>query len=88
MKVLWLFAHPEQRSLNASLRDDGIRALEELGHETRLSDLYAMGWNPVVDRSDYRRAPVPTPAKPTAAPTPTSGSSSPGTASARTRPAS
>ncbi|KOG89594.1 NADPH-quinone reductase, partial [Streptomyces varsoviensis] len=55
MKVLWLFAHPEQRSLNASLRDDGIRALEELGHETRLSDLYAMGWNPVVDRSDYRR---------------------------------
>ncbi|MEV0279005.1 NAD(P)H-dependent oxidoreductase [Streptomyces sp. NPDC050610] len=54
MKVLWLFAHPEQRSLNASLRDDGIRALEELGHECRLSDLYSMGWNPVVDHSDYR----------------------------------
>ncbi|HET6504758.1 MAG TPA: NAD(P)H-dependent oxidoreductase [Amycolatopsis sp.] len=53
MKVLWIFAHPERRSLNASLRDAGIRALDELGHEHRESDLYAMNWNPVVDRADF-----------------------------------
>jgi len=48
MKVLWLFAHPEPTSLNASLRDEGLRALRELGHEYKLSDLYAMKWDPVV----------------------------------------
>ncbi|MTD56019.1 NAD(P)H-dependent oxidoreductase [Amycolatopsis pithecellobii] len=53
MKVLWIHAHPEPRSLTGSLRDEGLRALTELGHEYRQSDLYAMRWNPVVDRADY-----------------------------------
>ncbi|GAA3739739.1 NAD(P)H dehydrogenase (quinone) [Spinactinospora alkalitolerans] len=53
MKVLWIYAHPEQRSLNAALRDEGMRALAEHGHEVRLSDLYAMGWDPVVDAGDF-----------------------------------
>jgi NAD(P)H dehydrogenase (quinone) len=53
MKVLWIYAHPEPRSLTGSLRDEGLRALTEPGHEYRLSDLYAMRWNPVVDRDDY-----------------------------------
>lgn len=53
MNVLWIFAHPEQRSLSAALRDEGIRALRELGHECRQSDLYAMRWNPVVDGPDF-----------------------------------
>ncbi|HVW42296.1 MAG TPA: NAD(P)H-dependent oxidoreductase, partial [Amycolatopsis sp.] len=48
MKVLWLFAHPDQRSLNAALRDEGLRTLTEQGHEYRLSDLYAMKWDPLV----------------------------------------
>lgn len=55
MKVLWLFAHPEQRSLSAALRDEGLRALAEDGHEYELSDLYAMGWNPIVDGADFGR---------------------------------
>lgn len=53
MKTLWIFAHPEARSLNASLRDTGVRALRELGHEVRESDLYAMGWKPTVDAGDF-----------------------------------
>ncbi|WP_030615574.1 NAD(P)H-dependent oxidoreductase [Streptomyces sclerotialus] len=53
MKVLWLFAHPEPRSLNGSLKDEGVRALKADGHEVRVSDLYAMKWNPVVDADDY-----------------------------------
>ncbi|MGP3943377.1 MULTISPECIES: NAD(P)H-dependent oxidoreductase [Streptomyces] len=54
MNVLWIFAHPEQRSLSGALRDEGLRALREAGHDHRLSDLYAMRWNPVVDGADFR----------------------------------
>jgi NAD(P)H dehydrogenase (quinone) len=57
VQVLWIFAHPEQRSLNAALRDEGLRTLRELGHDVELSDLYAMGWNPVVDAEDFAHDP-------------------------------
>ncbi|MPZ63565.1 MAG: flavodoxin family protein [Propionibacteriales bacterium] len=57
MKVLWVFAHPEPRSLNGALRDDGLRALRAMGHDVRESDLYAMGWKPVVDGDDFRHDP-------------------------------
>ena len=53
MKVLWIFAHPEGRSLNGSLRDFGVRSLEAAGHEVRQSDLYAMGWKAVADAADF-----------------------------------
>ncbi|APU15159.1 NAD(P)H-dependent oxidoreductase [Actinoalloteichus fjordicus] len=58
MKVLWIFAHPEPRSLNGALRDEGLRTLTALGHEHRQSDLYAMGWNPVVDAADFDHDPT------------------------------
>ncbi|MEU4798830.1 NAD(P)H-dependent oxidoreductase [Streptomyces sp. NPDC023327] len=57
MKVLWIFAHPEQRSLNGSLMAEGLRTLDALGHEHRVSDLYAMGWKAVVDADDFKDAP-------------------------------
>ena len=53
MKVLWVFAHPEPRSLNGSLRDFGVRSLEAAGHEVRQSDLYAMRWKAVADGDDF-----------------------------------
>ncbi|MBP2366984.1 NAD(P)H-dependent oxidoreductase [Pseudonocardia parietis] len=53
MNVLWVFAHPEQRSLGGALRDDAVAALEGAGHQVTHSDLYAMGWNPVVTAADY-----------------------------------
>ncbi|AUS80999.1 NADPH:quinone reductase [Actinoalloteichus sp. AHMU CJ021] len=53
MKVLWVFAHPEPASLSAALRDEGLAALTEDGHDHRVSDLYAMGWKAVVDREDF-----------------------------------
>jgi NAD(P)H dehydrogenase (quinone) len=52
MNVLWVFAHPEQSSLNGALRDEGLSALTEGGHEYRLSDLYAMKWKAAADRDD------------------------------------
>jgi len=53
MRVLWIFAHPEARSLSGALRDEGLRVLDELGHEHRSSDLYAMKWKATVDTDDY-----------------------------------
>jgi NAD(P)H dehydrogenase (quinone) len=53
MNVLWVLAHPEARSLNGSLHRDGLAALAGAGHDVEVSDLYAMKWNPVVDRDDY-----------------------------------
>ncbi len=46
MKILLVFAHPESRSLNGALRDVAIEELTAQGHEVRVSDLYADGWNP------------------------------------------
>ncbi|TVR35411.1 MAG: hypothetical protein EA388_07080 [Nitriliruptor sp.] len=43
MNVLWVYAHPEPCSLNASLRDAGIGELEQQGHAIERSELYAMG---------------------------------------------
>lgn len=51
--MLWIYAHPEPRSLNGSLKDDGLRMLADLGHEVRVSDLYAMNWNPTVGADDF-----------------------------------
>ena len=53
MKVLWIYAHPEARSLAGSLKDTGLRQLDELGHDVRVSDLYAMGWKATVDADDF-----------------------------------
>lgn len=53
MNVLWIFAHPDQSSLNTALRDEGLAALTEAGHPHRVSDLYAMGWKPTLDRDDF-----------------------------------
>lgn len=53
MKTLIVYAHPEPRSLNGSLRDLAVSTLETAGHEVRMSDLYAMNWKAVVDAADY-----------------------------------
>jgi NAD(P)H dehydrogenase (quinone) len=58
MKVLIVFAHPERRSLNGSLRDVAIKELEAQGHEVRVSDLYAEGWKSEVDRGDFPSLPI------------------------------
>ncbi|WP_037365969.1 NAD(P)H-dependent oxidoreductase [Amycolatopsis orientalis] len=49
MNVLWIYAHPDPASLNGALRDEGVATLRDLGHDVRVSDLYAMRWNPIVD---------------------------------------
>ncbi|MBO1332270.1 NAD(P)H-dependent oxidoreductase [Streptomyces sp. VRA16 Mangrove soil] len=58
MNVLWIFAHPEQRSLNGSLMTDALHALDESGHAYRVSDLYLMKWKAVLDADDFGRPPA------------------------------
>lgn len=58
MNVLWVLAHPDPRSLTASLAADGRRMLTGLGHEVRVRDLHAMRWNPVVDAADFDHDPA------------------------------
>lgn len=58
MNILWVYAHPDDRSLNGSLRDAALEQLLVDGHTVEQSDLYAMQWNPVVQPADYDHDPA------------------------------
>jgi NAD(P)H dehydrogenase (quinone) len=53
MNALIVYAHPEPRSFNASMRDVSITALREAGHDVVVSDLYAMKFNPAGGPRDF-----------------------------------
>lgn len=53
MKAFIVYAHPEEKSFNAALRDRAIRTFKAAGHEVCVSDLYAMGFNPLIDHADF-----------------------------------
>jgi NAD(P)H dehydrogenase (quinone) len=52
MKVLLVYAHPEPKSLNGSLKDFAVKRLEGAGHVVQVSDLYAMNWKASLDPND------------------------------------
>ncbi|MGK5532626.1 NAD(P)H-dependent oxidoreductase [Streptomyces sp. URMC 129] len=52
-KILIVSAHPEPRSLTASLASFAAAELRRAGHEVRTSDLYAMKWKATVDADDF-----------------------------------
>jgi NAD(P)H dehydrogenase (quinone) len=53
-KVLIVFAHPEARSFNGAMLRTAEQTLGGLGDEVRVSDLYAMGFDPVTRASDFK----------------------------------
>jgi len=53
MKILIVLAHPEPKSFNAAKYQSAIKTLEENGHGVKTTDLYAMKFNPVYDRSNF-----------------------------------
>ena len=53
MNVLIVFAHNEPRSFNAAMKDLSVGTLEAAGHAVQVSDLYAMGFNPVASAADF-----------------------------------
>lgn len=57
MQVLIVYAHPEPTSFNGAMRDLAVETLTAEGHSVTVSDLYAMGWNPVTGPSDFTGAP-------------------------------
>jgi NAD(P)H dehydrogenase (quinone) len=52
MNVLLVYAHPEPRSLNGSLKDFAVARLDAAGHRVQVSDLYAMQWKASLDAAD------------------------------------
>lgn len=52
MNVLIVYAHPEPRSFNGTLKAFAVKRLEDAGHAVRVSDLYEMKWKAVLDAGD------------------------------------
>ncbi len=55
MRALVVCAHPVPESFGAALRDTVTETLRASGHEVRLVDLNAIGFNPVMDAEERRR---------------------------------
>lgn len=53
MKVLFVFAHPEPKSLNGSIKDVAVNKLKTMGYEIKVSDLYRMEFKAVLDKKDF-----------------------------------
>jgi NAD(P)H dehydrogenase (quinone) len=54
-KVLIIHAHPESQSFCSSLKNEAISYFQSQGAEVKVSDLYAMGFNPVGDKHDFKQ---------------------------------
>lgn len=54
MKVLIVYAHSQPASFNAAMLKTAVATLEAEGHEVRVSDLYAMRFNPVASEHDFK----------------------------------
>lgn len=48
MKALLVYAHPNPASFNAAMLQTALQTLGEMGYATQVSDLYAMGFDPVL----------------------------------------
>lgn len=53
MKVLIVHAHYEPQSFNTALMNLAVDTLTKAGNEVKVSDLYAMNWNPVASAADF-----------------------------------
>lgn len=54
MRVLVVYCHPCAESFNAAVRDTVVATLEDAGHEIRLTDLYAQGFDPAMSAEERR----------------------------------
>lgn len=55
MKILIVYAHPEPRSFNGAMFHAAQKALTAADHEVRVSDLYAMNFDPVSGPQNFIR---------------------------------
>ncbi|MGB6119196.1 MAG: NAD(P)H-dependent oxidoreductase [Mesorhizobium sp.] len=68
MRVLLVYCHPVPESFAAAIRDEAISALGANGHEVRLIDLHAEGFDPVMSADERRHYNDRAPADPALAP--------------------
>ncbi|HYF56587.1 MAG TPA: NAD(P)H-dependent oxidoreductase, partial [Salinarimonas sp.] len=54
MRVLVVYAHPCPESFNAAILARALDALARAGHEARVLDLHAMGFDPVMGAQERR----------------------------------
>lgn len=54
MRALVIYCHPCPESFNAAVKDAVVETLEQAGHEIRLIDLYADGFDPVMSPDERR----------------------------------
>ena len=55
MKVLIVYCHPSADSFTHAVKDAFISGLADAGHTWEISDLYAMGFDPVYSSKQYGR---------------------------------
>ena len=55
MLVHIVYAHPTHDSFTGQILDAFVHGLDEAGHRHTISDLYAMGFDPVLDLAQYER---------------------------------
>lgn len=53
MNVFIVHAHPEPRSFTAAMKDVAVATLAGAGHGVVVSDLYAMGFDPIAKAADF-----------------------------------
>ena len=53
MNYFIVHAHPEPKSFNGAMTRHAMKILEPLGHKVKVSDLYAMQFNPISDRRNF-----------------------------------
>ncbi len=56
MNVLVVYAHPNPESFNAAILDTVVTGVRAGGHMTKIKDLYAENFNPVLDREGLFQA--------------------------------
>jgi NAD(P)H dehydrogenase (quinone) len=54
MNILIIHAHHEEKSFCTALKNTAADELKKLNHTVVVSDLYAMGFNPVSSRADFK----------------------------------
>lgn len=55
MRVFIVYSHPSRRSFTYRVLESFKKGLEAAGHSYVVSDLYAMGFNPIFSESEYDR---------------------------------
>ena len=53
MNVLVVYCHPSKKSFTYMVKESFIKGLQDAGHAYEISDLYDMGFNPVMSEAEY-----------------------------------